>query len=153
TSSAVLDFRGTGCPAAGGVNVGTGSPCSGSTRNNTQCVNCSAQNNYLSGPGNQYLTDSNSVSPTQSNNYCSGSSFSGCNTTGSTQAPTATFSLGSLSGSLVPITNEAFTAQYGAVKWLASTSSTPPGSGDGRWNHLPPISLAATHGNTVYLWV
>jgi hypothetical protein len=116
-------------------------------------VNFLASKNYLSSPSNQYNNGSNTITPTVTNNFCAGSSFSGCNTTGFTNAPTASFTLGTLSGSTIQITNPTFTAQYGAVKWLASTSSTMPTSGDSRWNFLPPISLAVAHSNTVYMWV
>jgi hypothetical protein len=158
TTKAAIDFRGNGCPSAisgGGDDVGTGpADCPGDTTKEMQCVNCSAQQNYLSSPNNQYLTDSNSVSPSQSNNYCTGSSFPGCNTSGFTQSPTVSFALGSLSGSVVPFSTTSFTAQYGAVKWLASTSATTPQSADSRWNYLPPVSLSGVaHGNAVYLWV
>jgi hypothetical protein len=150
-TSANIDFRGNGCPS-GGNDVGTGPTCTDGFKN-MQCVNCSANQNYLQGPATHYYTDPNSVNATQKNTYCSGSSFSGCNTTGFTTLPTAAFTLSPLAGSTVPFNTATFTAQYGAVKWLGSTSATPPGSGDARWNYLPPISLAATHGNTVYLWV
>jgi hypothetical protein len=168
---AAFNFQGTGCPYAGSHNVGTGPVCSGSSLNNMQCVNCSAQSNYFSSPNNQYLTSSNSISPSQSNNYCTGSSFFGCNTTGFTAAPTVSFTLGDLyhvNGTyFAPILSPTFTAQYGAVQWLASTSSTPPLATDARWSsnnssfpnggintYVPPVSLSGVkHGNTVYLWV
>jgi hypothetical protein len=171
TASTDLDFRGDGCPGSGGPNVGTGSPCSGSTLNSMQCVDCSAQDNFLSSPSNQYLTDANSVNPSQRNNYCTGSSFSGCKTSGFTTAPTVSFTLGNLyefNGTYyVPFTATSFTAQYGAVQWLASTSSTPPTSSDSRWSsnnasfpdtaansYIPPVYLSGVaHGDTVYLWV
>jgi hypothetical protein len=97
-------------------------------------------------------------SPTVTGNYCSGSSFtqsdsSTCATTGFATLPTVSFSLGTLSNGVVQITNPSFTAQYGAVKWLASTSSTTPTPSDARWSYLPPVSLAVTHGSTVYMWV
>jgi hypothetical protein len=159
--SANIDFRGNGCPdPASTDNVGTGpADCGpGNTLNDMQCVNCTATKTYLQAPTTQYLIDSNSVNASQTSTYCSGSSFSGCSTTGFTAAPTASFTLGSPSGSVVPFNTTTFTAQYGAVKWLASTSSTTPTStgqaGTGAtWSFLPPITLTATHGNTVYMWV
>jgi hypothetical protein len=128
-----------------------------------------ATQNYLSSPNNQYLTDANGISPAQSNNFCNTSSFSGCNTSGFTTPPTCSFTLGTLSGSIVPFASTTYTAQYGAVQWLASTSATTPTSADARWNndndhgigdvsggnsYLPPVSLTpVSHGNTVYAWV
>jgi hypothetical protein len=159
SSEAHLNATGTGCG-----NQGVSTACAtGSTYPNETMVNYSASQNYLSGPSNQYNANAYTITPSVSNNFCSGSSFGGCNTTGFTQAPTVSFTLGPLAGSVVPFNSETFTAQYGAVQWLASTSSTAPTSGDTRWRsnnansagntYLPPVSLAATHGNTVYLWV
>jgi hypothetical protein len=159
TASANIDFRGNGCPdPASTLNVGTGPADCGSALNDMQCVNCTATKTYLQAPTTQYLIDSNSVNPSQTSTYCSGSSFSGCNTTGFNTAPTASLTLNPLSGSVVPFNTTTFAAQYGAVKWLASTSPTTPTtsgqSGTGlTWSYLPPISLAATHGGTVYMWV
>jgi hypothetical protein len=70
-------------------------------------------------------------------------------------------------GRVVPINSPSFTAQYGAVQWLASTSSTTPTASDARWSsnngnfpnsaansYIPPVSLSnVTHGDTVYMWV
>jgi hypothetical protein len=158
SSEAHLYASGTGCG-----NQGVSTTCPGSSLPNGTMVNYSASQNYLQGPSNQYNHDAYTITPSVSNNYCSGSSFGGCNTTGFTQAPTVSFTLEPLAGSVVPFNSETFTAQYGAVQWLASTSSTAPTSGDTRWRsnnansagntYLPPVSLAATHGNTVYLWV
>lgn len=129
-----------------------------------------ATQNYLSGPSNQYNSNSNTISPVVTGNYCSGSTFtqtdsSTCATSGFTTLPTASFSLGPLFASgtdlcvtsggshCVPFTATNFTAQYGAVEWLVSTSPTPPGSGDSRWSFVPPAYLSGvTHGNTVYMW-
>jgi hypothetical protein len=160
STSANIDFRGNGCPdPSSSNNSGTGpADCGGgNTNGDMQCVNCSATKNYFSAPTVQYLTDSNTVTPTQNTNFCSGGTFSGCNTSGFNTAPTAAFTLGPLSGSVVPFSTATFTAQYGAVKWLASTSSTRPTSGGQSgtglaWSYLPPQSLAVTHGSTVYLW-
>jgi hypothetical protein len=151
TSEADLNLTGTGTVQSGHVNTVTGAV---------------AQNNYFSSPSNQYITDSNNISPIVSGNYCSGSSasFSGCTTSGFTTPPTCSFSLGALSGSTVPFASTAFTAQYGAVQYLASTSSTTPLSNDSRWNqtglnsgndsYIPPVSLTpVAHGNSVYMWV
>jgi hypothetical protein len=169
TASAPIDLRGNGC-GTNPANPGQG-PAGCATVNSTQnwmtCNNCSATQNYLSGPSNQYLTDAHSISPSQSNNYCTGSSFTGCNTTGFTASPTATFTLSPLGlGGIVLFSTENFTAQYGAVQWLASTSSTPPLANDPRWSsnnsgfpngglntYVPPVSLSGvSHGSTVYLW-
>jgi hypothetical protein len=148
TSEAHLNATGTGC-----TNQGTAPPCSNGVPNMT-VVNFSASKNYLSSPSNQYDSDSNTITPSVSGNFCSGSTGGAwCTTSGFTNPPTAAFTLNPLSASVVPFNTTTFTAQYGAVKWLASTSATTPTSGDSRWNFLPPISLAATHGNTVYLWV
>jgi len=161
TISANIDFRGNGCPDLTSTdNIGTGpADCGpGNTLNDMQCVNCSASKNYLQGPSVVYYTDSNSVNASQTATYCSGGTFAGCNTTGFNTAPTASFTLGPLSGSVVPFNTTTFTAQYGAVKWLASTSPTTPTTsgqpGTGlTWSFLPPISLVVTHGSTVYMWV
>jgi hypothetical protein len=148
TTNAQLNATGTGCTPQG-----TGPLCSNS-QPNMQMVNFSASKNYLSSPSNQYLSDSNTITPSVSGNFCAGSAGGAwCTTTGFTNPPTGAFTLNPLSGSVVPFNTTTFTAQYGAVKWLASTSPTTPTSRDSRWNFLPPISLAATHGNTVYLWV
>jgi hypothetical protein len=129
-----------------------------------------AQKNYLSSPSNQYITNSNTISPVQTNNFCSpaAGTVTGCSTTGFNTAPTVSFTLGPLgAGGIVPINSPTFTAQYGAVQWLASTSSTVPTSSDARWSsnnasfpnsqansYIPPVSLSgAAHGSTVYMWV
>jgi hypothetical protein len=128
-----------------------------------------AQKNYLQSPSNQYLTNANSISPTQTGNFCSSAAgtVSGCATSGFTTPPTCSFAAGSLSGSTLPFTSTSFTAQYGAVQWLATTASTAPLSSDSRWSsnngsfpnsaansYIPPVSLASvSHGNTVYMWV
>ena len=141
------------------------------------------QKNYLSSPSNQYLTNSATISPVQSNNFCAGGAgtVTGCATSGFTTPPTSSFAIGPLyydftnGAYAVPFTAISFTAQYGAVQWLASTSSTPPLASDTRWSGntafwsstapgtyppsaanswIPPIELAGVaHGNTVYLWV
>jgi hypothetical protein len=67
---------------------------------------------------------------------------------------------------VVTFNRTTFTTQYGAVQWIASTSPTTPLASDARWSsskapfvsggidsYVPPISLATTHGDTVYLWV
>jgi hypothetical protein len=130
-----------------------------------QVFNYTAQQNYLSGPGNQYNTGgsctncgSNTFNVTVTANFCSGSTFtqtdsSTCATTGFTTPPTAGFTLGTLSNGVVQFAATAFTAQYGAVQWLASTSSSVPTPSDARWSYLPPVSLAVSHGSAVYLWV
>jgi hypothetical protein len=131
-----------------------------------------AQNNYFSSPSNQYTTNANTISPTQTNNYCTpaAGTVTGCATSGFTTPPTGAFTVGALyydptqSGNVAKFTSTGFTAQYGAVKWLASTSSTTPTSsgqtGTGcngsacSWAFVPPASLAGvTHGSTVYMWV
>jgi hypothetical protein len=124
-------------------------------------VNFSAHKNYLSSPANRYVSDADTINPSVTGNFCAGTGgtftqtdSTQCATTGFTTLPTASFTLGPLgAGGLVPFTATNFTAQYGAVKWIASTSSTTPTSGDSRWSYTPPFSLSATHGNTVYLWV
>jgi hypothetical protein len=120
--------------------------------------NYTAQTNYLSSPSNQYNTNSNSFSPTVTGNFCSGSSFtqtdsSTCATTGFTTPPSVSFALGTLSNGIVQFSSTSFGAQYGAVKWLASTSSVTPTPSDSRWSFTPPVSLAMSHGDTVYMWV
>jgi hypothetical protein len=131
-----------------------------------------AQKNYFSSPSNQFTTNANTISPVQTNNFCTpaAGTVTGCATSGFTTPPTGSFTPGSLfvdptqSGNVVKFTSTGFTAQYGAVKWLASTSSTTPTSsgqtGTGcngaacNWAFVPPASLAGvTHGSTVYMWV
>ena len=166
TATAAIDFRGNGCPRTGAGNVGTGpADCAGSTQNEMQCVNCSASNNYLSAPIDQYLIDSNSVSPSQINTYCAGGgSFSGCATSGFNTPPTVSFTLNPLGlGGMITFNAENFTAQYGAVQWLVSLSSPPPTASDTRWRsnnssaaltYIPPYSLSGvSHGSTGYMWV
>jgi hypothetical protein len=124
-------------------------------------VNFRAHQNYLSSPANRYVSGTETINPSVTGNFCGGgggtftqTDSTQCATTGFTQVPTASFSLGNLSKTTVPFTATNFTAQYGAVKWIASTSSTTPTSGDSRWSYVPPFSLTpVTHGNTVYLWV
>ncbi len=117
-----------------------------------------AQKNYFQSPNNQYAFNGQTISPVVNGNYCDNAAhsgattFSGCTTTGFTNPPTVTFTLGNLSAGVVPFTATNFTAQYGAVKWFASTSSTTPGSGDAGWSFTPPVSLPVTHGSTVYMW-
>jgi hypothetical protein len=147
TSSAQLNAATQGCNSSG-----LGASC-GSGLTDATTVNFDASQNYLSSPSNQYNHDADAITPNVSGNFCSGTgTFTGCTTTGFTNAPTASFTLGALSGGVVPFNTTTFTAQYGAVKWLASTSSATPTSGDARWNFLPPVSLAAASGNTVYMW-
>jgi hypothetical protein len=157
SSEAHLYATGTGCG-----NQGVSTICPGSTLPNETMVNYSGSQNYLSSPSNQYNSDAYTITPSVSGNYCAGSSGgSWCTTTGFTQNPTASFILGNLyevgSTYYVPFATEGFTAQYGAVKWLASTSSTTPtpsgqAGTSNTWSYLPPVTLAATHGNTVYMW-
>ena len=124
-------------------------------------VNYRAHQNYLSSPANRYISDADTINPSVTGNFCAGgggtftqTDSTTCATTGFTTPPTASFTLGQLgAGGVVPFTATNFTAQYGAVKWIASTSSTTPTSGDSRWSYIPPFSLSAAHGNTVYLWV
>ncbi len=156
TSAAQLVASGTGI-----FQCYLGSPGSATTTpHNGIVVNFDASQNYLDSPADLYLSDTNTINPSVSSNYCAGtiSSFAGCATSGFTTLPTCSFTLGNLyeSGSTyyVPFTATNFTAQYGAVEWLASTSSTTPTSGDSRWSYVPPVYLSGVaHGNTVYLWV
>jgi hypothetical protein len=154
TASARLNAYGTGTipcyDAANPVPTGTTMPI--------HVYNYTAQKNYLNSPGNQYNSNANTFNPTITVNFCVGSTFtqtdsSSCATTGFTTAPTVSFTLGTLSNGVVQFASTSFTAQYGAVKWLASTSSTTPTPSDSRWSFLPPVSLAAAHGSIVYMWV
>jgi hypothetical protein len=149
THSATIDLTGPG--VAGGVTL--------------TCNTCVAQHNWASTPSisNSALSDANSISPTLNSN------FGWDVTSGFTTSPTVSFKLGPLGlNGVVPFTSTNFTAQYGAVQWLASTSSTPPLSSDARWTsnngsfpangsnvtYVPPVSLSGvTHGTTVYMWV
>ncbi len=139
-------------------------------------IGFSAQKNYVSAPHLAYVTSDTTVSPVVTGNFCAGggSAFtqtdsSTCATSGFNSAPTASFTLGPLqydtvrSISKAPFTATNFTAQYGAVQWLASTSSVTPtsggqastgcGGGACSWSYVPPAyMMGATHGNTVYLW-
>jgi hypothetical protein len=152
-SNAILDATGNGIL----------SPAAPNRNHNNTTVNFNAFKNYLSSPGNQYLSDANSVNPHVTGNFCSGSTFTqtdstSCAASGFTTPPTCSFTLGTLSGSTVPFNSTSFTAQYGAIEWLASTSSTPPTSsgqsGGAQWSFVPPVSLTPVpHGSTVYMWV
>ncbi len=159
-TDAHLTATGTGC-----TNQGTGPSCGSGTSEMT-VVNFSGSKNYLQSPSNAYDNDAGTITPSVSGNFCSGSSGGAwCATAGFTTPPTVSFTLGTLSNSVVPLNNETFTAQYGAVQWLASTSPTTPitggqttgaagcGGSPCTWNRLPPISLPVTHGSTVYMWV
>jgi hypothetical protein len=141
----------------------TGSGYVSSTAYQDSTINFIAHQNYLSSPSApQYLNDIHTINASVSNNVGDGAGGKGQMdvAVGSfTQIPTVAFTLGELSNGAVSFAGSSFvggptfTAQYGAVKWLASTSSTTPTSGDARWNYLPPMSLAVTHGSTVYMWV
>lgn len=132
---------------------------------NLEVFGFSAQNNYLSSPSNQYNTNTNTIGPVQSGNFCTSSAgtVSGCATSGFTTAPTISFTFGNLYNiggtHYAPFASTNFTAQYGAVQWLASTSSATPTSGGqagtgAAWSYTPPAWLAGVaHGNIVYLWV
>jgi hypothetical protein len=137
--------------------------------------NFNAHNNYLKGPGPSGITlttDAGTINPSIAGNFCVGGKFtqtdsSSCATSGFTTPPTASFTLGLLSGSVVPFATTNFTAQYGAVQWYASTSPTCPASNSTSWSsnsvsqpvlsnntYVPPASLSGvTHGDTVYLCV
>jgi len=167
TSAAQLVASGTGilnCWLAGKI----------PTPHNGTVINFQASQNYLSSPANIYLSDANTVSPSVTGNFCVTSTFtqtdsSTCATTGFTMLPTAAFTLGMLyydlvqAAYVVPFTAVNFTAQYGAVQWLVSSSSTTPTSGGQTgtgcngsacsWSFVPPVYLAGVaHGNTVYMW-
>ena len=164
TTSAQLNMQGTG-----------GSNCNNTTNFPTFVYGVNATKNYFSGPnstgGVQYNSNANTVSPVVTGNYCAGgqtftqTDSTTCATTGFTTQPTVSFTLGSLyydtirGAFAVPFTTTNFSAQYGAVQWLTSTSSTPPTpsgqSGTGAtWSYVPPVSLSnVAHGNTVYIWV
>ncbi len=153
SSAAQLVATGTGivpCTLSGG----------GTTPHTGTAVNFRAHQNYLSSSANRYVTDADTINPSVTGNFCTGgggaftqTDSSPCASTGFTTPPTVSFTLGTLFNTTVPFTATNFTAQYGAVKWLASTSSATPTSGDGRWNYLPPFSLSpVAHGNTVYMW-
>jgi hypothetical protein len=183
TTSAMINMTGTGYEGA----TSSTNPAYGSGTTDMTVVNFNGHNNYLSSPSNQLLTDSNTVyssndndpiapsGPHVSNNYCSSApstwDVGSCATSGFTTPPTTSFTLGYLEEVILggaqtyvaPINSPTFTAQYGAVEWLASSSPTTPtlsgqsGTGcDGSaclWGYVPPIYLAGvTHGNTVYLW-
>lgn len=168
-----LTATGSGCTSSG-----QGAACSAG--NETQTINFNSTQNYLQSPSNLYNTDAGTITPTVTGNFCDNASHSSptffaqtdstnCATAQSawTTAPTCTFTLGPLTGSIVPITATTFTAQFGAVQYIAQAASSPPStptSGDARWNYsgngnggnqsyIPPYSLAASHGQTVYMWV
>jgi len=175
TTTSQLDATGTGC-----VPYPADSACpGGGTDHNNTVVNFNAHQNYISSPSNQYQHDTNTINPSVTGNYCDNVTHTGittftqtdstqCATTGFTTVPTVTFTLGNLYQTVggdyvVPFTGTNFTAQYGAVIWLASTSPTAPTSsgqtGTGCnasacvWSYVPPVYLAgATHASTVYLW-
>ena len=166
TSGAQVNDANNGCDS-----YALGALCTGSTTLNwAQTVNWTATKNYLSSSSNTRTTDSHSITPSVTGNFCtsSGSGFSQtdattCATTGFNTSPTVSFTLNPLGlGGIVTFNVESFTAQYGAVQWLTSTSSTTPtssgqtgascGGSNCSWSHLPPVSLAAAHGNTVYMW-
>jgi hypothetical protein len=154
TTNAILDATGNGIT----------SPSAPNPDHNNTTVNFNAHQNYLSSAGNRYLSDSGTINPSVTGNYCAGGStftqtnLTSCATSGFTTPPTVSFTLGLLEqrgGTYdVPFTVTNFTAQYGAVQWLASTSFTTPSPTDSRWAYVPPVYLSGvTHGQTVYLWV
>jgi hypothetical protein len=128
--------------------------------------NYNASQNYLSSPSNQYNSNANTVNASIANNYCAvggAGTVPSCATSGFNTAPTCSFTAGTMSSSTVPITTTSFTAQYGAVQWLTSTTPTTPLSSDTRWTsnnssapmtYVPPVRLSGvSHGDTVYMWV
>jgi hypothetical protein len=132
SQGAILNGQGTGVLSDGQINT---------------VIGMVAHHNYLSSPQNQYLNDQYTTNPVVSDNF-------GLDASSMMQAPTCSFTLGTLSGSKVPFSSTSFTAQYGSVRYLASTSPNTPGPSDSRWNYLPPISLSGvTHGSTVFMWV
>jgi hypothetical protein len=148
TASAQLVFSGTGSALCYKTDLST-------VRITNTIINPRSHNNYLDSPDNILLTDAATINASISSNFCAevSSDFSGCTTTGFTVLPTVSFTLGTLSNGVVNFASTGFTAQYGAVRWLASTSSTTPLSSDSRWSYTPPISLSGVaHGNTVYMW-
>jgi hypothetical protein len=174
TVAAYLDAAGSisSAPSGDWTYCKIGVPWNGTSETQipVQIYGYNAQKNWLSSPSNQYVTNSNTISPVQTGNFCTpaAGTVTGCATSGFNTAPTASFTLGSLGvGNIVPISNTTFTAQYGAVQWLASTSSTAPLANDTRWSsnnagfpnsqantYIPPVSLPGVHhGDTVYLWV
>jgi hypothetical protein len=174
STKAVLDARGY---AAAGISCKLGNPYTGSTTPvGINVYGFNGQHNYLSSPSNSYVTNANTISPVQQNNFCSTAvgTVTGCAISGFTNPPSVSFSLGTLSNGVINIVSPSFTAQYGAVEWLASTTSTPPLSSDSRWignnsfwtspsavlppsganSLVPPIYLSGvSHGQTVYMWV
>src|SRR5262249_4516473 len=81
-----------------------------------------AQKNYIQSPSNQYNFNGQTFAPVVVGNYCDNASHSGastftqtdstqCATSGFTAAPTVSFTLGNLSGTVVPFTETNFTAQ------------------------------------------
>jgi hypothetical protein len=171
-SSAQLDAAGTGiiyCWLTATAHV----------QHDNTVVNFTAQQNYLSSPHNLYLYSAASLNetlnPNVTGNYCAGGSTfiqtdaTSCATTGFTTPPTVSFTLGLLyydpiqAAYNVPFTTTNFTAQYGAVKWLTSTSPKTPTRGgqsgtgcNGKacgWSYVPPVYLSEVrHGQTVYMW-
>jgi hypothetical protein len=150
TSGAILDATGTGCTELGGIGASCGT--TPASFENT-VVNFFAHQNYMVGGTPAYTHDANTTNAQVSNNF--GLDVS----SGFTQNPTVSLPPGTVGnlgpGGIVSFLNDPpFTAQYGAVKWIASTSSITPTSGDSRWNYLPPITLSGiSHGQTVYVWV
>ncbi len=143
----------------------------------TKIYGVNAHNNYIKSASNKYTTNANTISPVQTNNFCTpaAGTVTGCATSGFTTAPTVSFTLGKLHGTTIDFASTNYTAQYGAVQWLASTSPTTPLSSDSRWSsnnsfytstnpmtlppsaansYTPPVSLSGImHGSTVYMWV
>ena len=88
--TATAELNGEGNPTAA-IGCKLGYPyLTGNTTIPINVYGFNAQYNYLSSPNNQYLTNANTINPTQTNNFCSpaAGTVTGCATSGFTTPPT-----------------------------------------------------------------
>ncbi|HTP25342.1 MAG TPA: hypothetical protein VMK12_06740, partial [Anaeromyxobacteraceae bacterium] len=138
TKVARIDFRGTP----------TGDNPRGSHNSHEAyyVYGANASHNYLSSPSSQYLTDSFTSGATAHSNVGIDVSASS-----DTASPTVSFSLGTPSGNIVPVSMSG-TASYGAVMFLINESGTTPSETDSEWTYVPPVSWARSSSAITQLY-
>jgi hypothetical protein len=138
TQHAQLDFRGT---ASGESTKGAND-----SREANYVTGVVAENNYLASPGNQSLSDGFTTSASIKSNVGLDVSVAS-----DTARPTASLTLGTPSGNVVPVTMSGG-ATYGAVMYLINESGTSPGAGDSGWTYVPPVSWRRSGSGVTMLY-
>jgi hypothetical protein len=139
TRHAQLDFRGTP--------TGDSAKGAGDSREAYHVTRVVAQNNYLSSPDNQVLSDSYTDRASTSNNV----GLDVGAETDTTPPVVSTFTLGPPAGNIVPVTMLGI-ATYGAVMYLVNESGAPPTSDSKSWTYLPPVSWVRSGGAVTRLY-